>query len=551
MRKSFRILLAFLLLVGLLSGCGASEDTGASPSGSTEVEDASSAETSPDDTASLLFETLFPEMPVQLGMAAADYPEETSEPFEFQTGDLCRCLTVLDGVAADVAELYFFEDDGLSFIQMYGIALSQDELTGICGEPAYINESDPTALVLWLTDGNLLTYSPESQALNLYTEDCAGKMFPELLSTAKNGRVLLPSGFKGLYWYQDAGSMKYGLYSEEEDVVLTDACYDDYGAFDPEGMAPAQQDGYWGYVNASGETIIGHYFENAESFSGNCAVVGNTGNWGTIDRTGNYVVQPEYREVRIEADSPYILVRNEADHWGAYDQFGNMLIQASTNIKDERYDKIVVCNGLLYAQTSERWYHVFDENGGRLLREAKAVSFPKNGFHIVRLEGPVYTFADECLNVIGRKAYDDLTDFSASGYAIGYLGNHIGRGGQETWEVIDTQGNVVHTLSRLNDCSTTYEYANDYIVCAYYSMGTGQNSVKHGVLDLQTRQFTKYAEVKPVNGTQCIIVTADSGRMGLYVRDELVLDCVYDEIRFDGSVFHLERGAESTTYQPA
>lgn len=66
--------------------------------------------------------------------------------------------------------------------------------------------------------------------------------------------------------------------------MLTDACYDDFGQFDPAGMAPVQQDGYWGYINASGETIIGHYFENAESFVGECAIVGGSGNWGAIDR---------------------------------------------------------------------------------------------------------------------------------------------------------------------------------------------------------------------------------------------------------------------------
>ena len=110
---------------------------------------------------------------------------------------------------------------------------------------------------------------------------------------------------------------------------------------------------------------------------------------------------------------------------------------------------------------------------------------------------------------------------------------------------------MIHTLYRLNDCNTTYEYANGYMVCGYYSMSMGQNSIKYGVVDLQTGELTRYEEVEPVDGTEYMIVTADSGLKGLYERDELVLDCVYDEIHFDGSVFHLERGAESTTYQPA
>ena len=61
-----------------------------------------------------------------------------------------------------------------------------------------------------------------------------------------------------------------------------------------------------------------------------------------------------------------------------------MLIKASTNIKDEDYESILAHNGLLYAQTSERWYHVFNENGERLLSEAKAVR--RSGRSLILME---------------------------------------------------------------------------------------------------------------------------------------------------------------------
>lgn len=154
-----------------------------------------------------------------------------------------------------------------------------------------------------------------------------------------------------------------------------------------------------------------------------------------------------------------------------------------------------------------------------------------------------YTFADVAFNVLGTTLYDELTDFSAAGYAVG-------SNNWESFDVIDTQGNVVYTLPELNngDGITNYEYANSYLACGHYSMWT---SFHYGVTNLETGIFTEYDVVEPVDGTECMIVTADSGLKGLYERDELAFDCVYDEISFSDGVFHLTRGAESKTYEPA
>lgn len=78
----------------------------------------------------------------------------------------------------------------------------------------------------------------------------------------------------------------------------------------------------------------------------------------------------------------------------------------------------------------------------------------------------------------------------------------------------------------------------------------GQNSVKYGILDLQTGEFTEYAEVNPLDGTECIVVTAKSGKQGMYVNRDLLFECVYDKISFDGSQFELKRGNEVSIYCP-
>lgn len=552
MRRTLLILIAVLSVL-FIAGCGANADTGEIAPDSSSVQVDGSGVVIREGIIDVLLDSLFYETQVRMGMSAEDYPVEASEPDTYLTEDLCRYLYTVDDIAADGADLWFWEDGGLSFVVLYNSALYKEDLILTCGEPDLHAEDESGEVCYWVIDDDLVIYNVTDGRLQLFTKACAETLCPAVLMSVETGMRLYDAGFEGLYWYRDSASLKYGLYDIDEDSMLTDACYEEYGTFSPEGMVPVKQDGYWGYINGSGETIIGHYFENAYPFIGDNAVVGSTGAWGAIDCLGNYVVRPEYLEVEIDQNSNYILVRNKADNWGVYDRFGNMLIKASTSIKDEDYKAIKIHNGLLYAQTSDRWYHVYDETGEQLLSNAHAIAFPKNGFHIVWYEHLRYTFADEALNVIGEKTYDALCDFSASGYAVGFIANSSGRGGRETWEIIDSQGNVVHTLYELNngDGNTTYEYANSYLVYGYYAMGTGQSSVKYGVVDLRSGEFTQYAAVKPVNKTECMIVTDDSGLLGLYDRDELVYDCVYDEISFDGEIFHLTRGVEESIYTPS
>ena len=87
MRKSIHILLAFLMLAGLLSGCGdkASQDTDVSPSDSGAAQDTSYTETSTDGVVADLFEYLFSESGIRMGMSAEDCPASADtaigEPF--------------------------------------------------------------------------------------------------------------------------------------------------------------------------------------------------------------------------------------------------------------------------------------------------------------------------------------------------------------------------------------------------------------------------------------------------------------------------------------
>lgn len=545
MKKIIALVLALTMLLTFCAcGSQASQDIGESTAAAENVKVESDQGSRPrKGPLKDLMDALFPEQEIWMGMPAAEYSGEVGEVQDFYNGELYRYLYLEEDCMAAGTELYFLENGGLSMVYAYGTQLTPETLSEICGDPMFFREVDWESVSYWIVEDNLLIYYSADARLELYTEGWAGRFCPEQWLTAKSGLILVSAGAEGLYWYQDILNWKYGLYEESTDSTLTEPLYDACGDFDPEGMAPVQRDGYWGYINAAGETVIGHYFESAEPFVGDCAVV-EADKWGAIDRKGDYVVQPEYHRITIQDG---FLIVDKSGRYGAFDAAGQSIVPVSGK---QGYENITICNGILYAQYAERSYHAYDENGDRLLPEAECVTLPKNGFHIVRMPYESicgwttsgYTFADEAFNVLGTTLYDELTDFSAAGYAVG-------SNNWESFDVIDTQGNVVYTLPELNngDGITNYEYANSYLACGHYSMWT---SFHYGVTNLETGIFTEYDMVEPVDGTECVIVTAKSGLKGLYERDELYFDCVYDDIVFDGEAFTVTRGAEVSTYVP-
>ena len=533
------LLLATLLV--LMTACGGQSSSGSGNS-SGKVEKA-------------LLEKLFPEYKIRLGMAAKDYTGDLSDPDTYLANESGRMGYLKEGIAATDAELHFLDNGGLSFLCLWGCTLTSDDLTRLCGDPALLRVTSDggstSSVAYWLlNEKDLLIFSAPGGYLELYTNACAQKVNPTALQTAKSGLPLFDAGQETLYWYQDIITNKYGLYDAATDRTLTEGIYDEYGAFDSEGMVPVRQDKYWGYINTAGEQVIGFYFKKAQPFVGDSAVVKADSKYGVIDRAGEYLVQPKYYKIEIDEETGYILVE-ESNHWGAYDKFGNCLIVPMLNDFGERgfYDEIVIRNGILYGKLNDGIYHPYDESGNRILPEAHSVDLPYNGYHIVRVydNSPFrytrYTFADEAFNLLSDKQYRALSMFSSNGYAVGTTD-------YETWEVIDSTGKVHYTFGKIADSTNiTISYTNGYLACGGYLIFT---SAYYGVVDLSTGQFTEYANVIAEDGTSCVKVAAESGLWGLYEKDELLYPCVYDSISFDEETrqFTLTRGGEVSYYTP-
>jgi len=63
-----------------------------------------------------------------------------------------------------------------------------------------------------------------------------------------------------------------------------------------EGLAPAQKNGKWGYINISGEFVVPPTYDRAGGFSeGIASVYKNDAGWGFIDREGHLIADTKYK----------------------------------------------------------------------------------------------------------------------------------------------------------------------------------------------------------------------------------------------------------------
>ena len=73
--------------------------------------------------------------------------------------------------------------------------------------------------------------------------------------------------------------------------------YDTYSYQSDDKCFPVKKGGMAGYANSKGELVIPLKFDVAARFRGNYAKVKVNDKWGLIDKDGNYVLQPIYRNV--------------------------------------------------------------------------------------------------------------------------------------------------------------------------------------------------------------------------------------------------------------
>jgi len=138
-----------------------------------------------------------------------------------------------------------------------------------------------------------------------------------------------------------------GFVSPSGKVVIP-ATFEDVSVFGfTGGPAPVRSNGKWGYINKSGKWVIDPQFDGAWNFADGLAPVAVSGKWGYIDTGGKWAVNPQF-ETAFYFDQGYAPVRT-GDKWIFIDKKG-------TAVGDPLLDVSLTCNdGLRAAKGNDGW----------------------------------------------------------------------------------------------------------------------------------------------------------------------------------------------------
>lgn len=99
----------------------------------------------------------------------------------------------------------------------------------------------------------------------------------------------------------------------------------------------SNDNGFWGYIDKNGRTVIDFKFHQAHPFSFGFAAVCEDKLWGVIDEQGNYVIEPEWDDFATlysshqdyaagnAAFSEGVAAARKGDYWALIDTGGNII----------------------------------------------------------------------------------------------------------------------------------------------------------------------------------------------------------------------------------
>ena len=116
---------------------------------------------------------------------------------------------------------------------------------------------------------------------------------------------------------------KYCLIDADGKRVLP-ANYDAIGGWQNTRRMPVLKQRNWGYVNIDNKTVIPFRYEFAAPFKDHMAVVKFKGNYGIIDTTGAYIIEPTFR--LIDVFDTLMYAAKSDDYWGLLTFSGDTLI---------------------------------------------------------------------------------------------------------------------------------------------------------------------------------------------------------------------------------
>ncbi len=165
--------------------------------------------------------------------------------------------------------------------------------------------------------------------------------------------LILP-GSEGLFPAKKSG--KFGFIDNSGNWIVGNQ-YDEVGTF-KEGIAAFRQDEKWGFINNQGTEITGADYEQVSFFHKGKAIVKQEGKHLLIGKDGKPILEKTYDRISLAADNYYIS-ENE-DKFGLISPEGKEIVEPKfQELRREDLNKILVRLGDKYG--------ILDENGDYVL----------------------------------------------------------------------------------------------------------------------------------------------------------------------------------------
>lgn len=388
-----------------------------------------------------------------------------------------------------------------------------------------------------------------------------------------NITIVEPTGTEPYYVALDELSGLYGIYDISVGDWETNPIFSVINTYDSDGMALAQKDGYYGYINQIGGTVIGFQFKDAYPFNEKgCAVV-RMNQVGVIDRVGTFIIEPMYQE--ITCCDNFIQVC-DGRYYGLYNYEGDIVIAP------EYKAEFLFIENYIYVLKNDRWYEVFDYDGNALLSSLRGVmakdvalsswvgenelvdgvSLPTHGIHVCHYSDSstqfsYYRLFDSNLTLLKEQDYAYIAPFNELGYAAAvpceFKATQFGYPTMDEkgdWIGINSDGMHFVDLPDIKGLyyggdqywGYKYLYINDYYGYAKWDGET--------LINISTGDVTRWKTIEPFDGTNYIIAQNDSTGLWTLFDGDIIVDSTCTEIAYDGDAFYLTHGGETNAYMP-
>lgn len=252
--------------------------------------------------------------------------------------------------------------------------------------------------------------------------------------------------------------------------LLTQPTWDSVDKLNSDGLAKVRLNGYYGCINAQGETVIACEWDEISSFAGGLCTVEKNGRYGMMNAAGELVTPAQWRMLGRSQSKLYapsfvdgrMVVQNQNRKYGLMDRNGSILGEVCWDNAPDLTQELpmVLRNGL---------YGFIDRDGNVVIEPQyrKALAFSE-GLAAVSADGRLVQFIDRDNNVIVPPVYENVQAFRG-GVA------HVKQPGM-SWQVIDRTGQLVYFVTEQiradYDAAVEKMAAEDYVGAVKLLSGT-------------------------------------------------------------------------------